>query len=134
MVHVALALIVPPVQVIVLEPVVAVSVPFRQEAFFAGLVVTPVVLTFVTVMPVGRLSVMLTVDNAVSEGALMLICSSLSPVPFAMVVVLPNAIEVGANVFVTVGGVEAVIPIGAVAAAVGTFGVVLRVLAGIVFV
>ena len=63
-----------------LVPVTAVRVPPEQLPFFAGLVVVPEPFLFMTVMPVGaligdKLSVTLTLDRLVSEGAVTLMVS-----------------------------------------------------------
>lgn len=50
--------------------------------------------------------------RGVSEGATIVILKRVSPVPFAIVVVFPNAIVAGVNVFVTVGGDEALTVMG----------------------
>jgi hypothetical protein len=98
--------------VIVLEFVAAVSVPFWHAAFFAAGVETPVVLIFVIVMPAGRLSAILKPVKLVSLGATIVILKRVSPVPFAIVVVFPNAIVTGVNIFVTLGGDDALTVIG----------------------
>ena len=60
------------VQLMLLAPVVAVSVPPWQAAFFVAGVLVPPAFLLVIVTPVGRLSVMLTLDRLVSEGAVIL--------------------------------------------------------------
>ena len=88
------------------------SVPFWHAAFFVAGVETPVVLIFVIVMPAGRLSVILKPVKLVSLGATIVILKRVSPVPFAMVVVVPNAMVVGLNAFETVGGDDALMVMG----------------------
>ena len=77
-VHVAPALMVPPVYVMLLSPVPVLSVPPEQAPFFVSVLV---VLT-----PVGRLSVTLTLVIVESLGAIMLTVMMLVP-PGAMLVV-----------------------------------------------
>ena len=60
------------VQLMLLAPVVAVSVPPWQAAFFVAGVLVPPAFLLVIVTPVGRLSVIATLDRLVSEGAMIL--------------------------------------------------------------
>ena len=68
-VHCWLALIVPPVQVMVFVPVIAVSVPPIQAAFFVAGVGRPAVFTLLIVTPVGSGSVIEKFVRLVSLGA-----------------------------------------------------------------